>query len=1333
MFYINVLLRLIVISCFLVSSAAWAVVPRFVHFDDTDQLPNSTVRTIVQDKYGYIWFGTTKGLARFDGYSIATDFPSEIFTNTVRINSLLADESHLWIGTNGDGLYRYDGKLFKHFPFHTLTENQNTVQKVNAIIKDNNRPEWLWVATAAGVIKYTPKKTILYQPDPENNTDLWANNVSSLRQTSKGIYIGAEKGLYFLPENQQELRKITIDQDLTIFDMLLDGDLLWLGTDKGLFNYNIVSEHISDHGALVDKHMVLSLVKHEHNLWVGTIGGGVYRIQSQNMLVNQYIGRGNDDENGLIDKNIVSLFIDNNDVLWLGSFNDGAIRLDLNSLAFGMENNGFGSVYCSESKVFYSIYEDDNNNLWLGTESGLVKYNPNTKACYSYSHDISDNPVWIVYDIKPVDNIYWLSTSNGLKWLDISADKVYSSKWKTEEKPVYFSALTPQGNLLLGSQSGLYQYNPAQDDAAKVITQPEDLNGSTFYNVKRSEKVPTTYYFSTNMGVVKLDAINLEYTRYDVGFVNDLFVTNDDFVWAGTKDQGLYRINPDGKIEKKLNATIKQDYTVSINSILREGGYLWLGTDLGMIRYHMGTGNYHHFQRSDGLQGNYFLRSAFKSPLGKLYFGGRDGFNAFFPEEIKTNQNPPKVILAELRRFNKIVKPGIEQQGFVINQPIHAIDQLELSHRDYMIGFEWSSANYSDPGRNQYAHRLSGLQEEWIYGNAENRSMTYTNLAPGDYIFQVKAANKDGVWNTKPHEVNLRVKPAPWLSPWAYAIYTILTFISIISFIRYRTAASRKRALVLENTVEKRTHELNSQKKVVESLLEQKSALFANITHEFKTPLTLILGPVNRLLKKNQLDEEQADLSMVQRNANRLLTMVGQILKLSQHNPQSETGKELQLIVPVLQMIQAAFDPVSQEKNIQLSLEISEIERDACVLATPEALEIILGNLLSNAIKYTPAGGSVAVIATQENKSVIFSVIDTGPGIAIDDQNYIFQRFSRLDRDKEVQGTGIGLAVVKELTEMNGGHVELNSVIGNGSSFYVSLPISNKTANTVASQIIVRSIADNVAAELCTVDDEISATEKKNNKATVLVIEDNHDMRQFIGSVLNQEFGCYFADRGAPGVAMALEKIPDIVVCDVMMPGMDGYEVTRRIRNDVKTSHIPIILLTALDTRESRIKGWRENIDVYVTKPFDASELLIRLHNILAIRKLLQSKNFQSYQQGKGLDLPENDRIFIEKLKKEIETHYQDSLFQKAQLASNMAVSERQLLRKTKALIDQNPMDMLREYRLKKACELLIKGYQVNQVSDVSGFGSSSYFIQSFKQKFGMTPKKYQIMKNKIS
>ena len=625
---------------------------------------------------------------------------------------------------------------------------------------------------------------------------------------------------------------------------------------------------------------------------------------------------------------------------------------------------------------------------------------------------------------------------------------------------------------------------------------------------------------------------------------------------------------------------------------------------------------------------------------------------------------------------------------------------------------------------------MQGLDPDWIQVDASDRKISYSNLNAGEYVFRVIGTNKDGIWNETGKSLKITVKPAPWLSWWAYTSYTLLLFSLLFWYSNRKNRANARITQLLRTEVEKQTKQLQIQKQKVENLLTRKNELFANVSHEFRTPLTLILGPIKKLLNTSLSVSNINTLKMVNRNANRLLTMIEQILQIAKISDNENIKFYSQKTKLYIETIVETFKPSANEKKLDLQLIACE---EAVVSTSKDAIEMIIGNLLSNAIKYTPAGGRITVSATTRNNVLYIEVTDTGCGLSTSQQKDIFNRFTRLDTHKNIEGIGIGLSVVEELLKVNNADIQINSTLGVGSNFIISFQCIEMNIEDDEIQ------TDNFSAGLLlkqlthetTEIQSPSSSQIYNNKAgeCILIIEDNHDMRLHIADTLKDNYQCILAQAGKEGIALAIEHVPDIIICDVMMPGMDGFQVCRVIRSDTRTSHIPLVLLTALEDRESRIRGWREHVDAYLTKPFDAAELLLQLENILVIRNILKTRAGQQVKVGNNtahIDLPKKDQQFVQKLNKIITQNYKNPLFLRAKLATEMAVSERQLQRKIKALINKNPMDLLREYRLSQAAKMLKDGYQVSISSDECGFNSVTYFSQCFKAQYGMTPKHYQ-------
>jgi signal transduction histidine kinase/ligand-binding sensor domain-containing protein/CheY-like chemotaxis protein len=1291
------------------------------------ELNNKPVWSIEQDLDGYLWFGTSFGVYKFNGYEIENiPLPSNTHKKTYSysIRKLFSDSSgKLWLATNKNGLFFLMNGRFKKF----------NLNKSEIIIKTifETPDKSIWIGSNLGLFQIKGDKTFKHYPI-KSVTDYTINGIAQIDDNS--LLLGTDKGLlqFNLTKNDLQIKDSIKLNDLVIYTLHKDEDgTIWIGAKSGLYEFSYKSE-IYKHSI---NERIQSILSDGENLWIGSIYHGLYKLNKHNRKIEQYLYDKNS-VNSLADSSVFSLFKSHDQKIWVGTFNAGVNTLPMNSTTMKTYRNSLQSIYCSPNNVFKSAYSE-NDIWWLGTESGLIRYDSRTSKCQLLLHDsesessLSHN---LILSIDKVTNGNLLiSTGSQLNLLNTKSLEISRLNGQVPKLATYFSIETENNNILIGTIKGLYLFNQITKKSIKLNSIKGELDDAQFFSVTKDKN--GNMYFATSKGIAyfgkdkKIKSFAQKNISAENNIINSIFIDKNEYIWVGVDSDGLYQFSKSGDLISVFKGELSNSSNPFIINSIEEDkdSSLWLGTNKGILHYFPLTNSFRTFNQQDGTQGSYFLRgSSFLDKSGKFFFGGRNGLNVFYSKDISHFSIPPPIVLTKLNLFSRTVNVGDKtKNGFLLDKSINDLNLIELGHKDYVMGFEFSALDYSDSASNQYAYRLKGFNNEWSYVGADNRRATYTNLNAGDYIFEVKGSNKDGIWSIEPKQLKITIHPAPWLSPWAYFAYFIITILSVWYFIRYKTIASRKRTELLELTVKERT-------KMVEALLEHKNEVFANITHEFKTPLSLILGPAEELQKLPGLVRGHEELNMIKRNAKRLLHMVGQILKLSQAEISKEVIRESQAVQPILTMLHESFIPLAIDKNIILKIENNH---DVSINATTECLELVIGNLLSNSLKFTSSGGEITITTESKKDHISIIIEDSGTGIDKNDQDKIFKRFSRLDTHKNIQGTGIGLSVAKEITEANNGQISVESVWGQGSSFTVTFPITTDESTDKLSQLMVDQLVDNTKNELKTTQNLLQSKQKTvKNKVNILIIEDNLDMQKHIHNVLKKRFNCLIADRGRAGIALALQELPDIVICDVMMPGMDGYQVTRILRNDGRTSHIPIILLTALNTKESRIKGWRENIDVYVAKPFDALELNTQLDNILAIRQILQKKTSKAIKTNNSitsLDLPLQDLNFIEKFKTIIGKYYTNEYFQIADLASKMAISERQLQRKIKALVAEKPMDILRDYRLEKAATELKNGFQVSIVSDKCGFSSVSYFCRCFKNKYGVTAKQYQTLNKK--
>ncbi len=1307
----------------------------WAQFSLIDSPFDTKIHTILQDSQETIWVASKNSIAQFDGYQFnPIQLNYEQSKNAVQVLTMaFVSENELYIGTKNQGLLSYHlGRAAISQPIEAITNDAiYVIRKI-----ENN----IWAVSKHGLYKLNSSGHHFY-PFKESKTYIDAmvyQNNQLLIATSNQLLGFEIKGKTFA-----DITYPFKDQTLNIWNLYVDHENnLLISTSQGVFQKSMYNQEWTHANQDSSGFNIRNMISDSEHLWLGTTTQGLIRSSLKGQFLPQHFLTSN---SNIVNDSITALFIDQNQNLWVGSYDGSLTLISFTAMHFGLNADTLNFDNCPKSQEIKSFVEDLEGNLWLTTSKEVIKVDAKDKSCIQFKlgQDYLQNKHEpFPYLFQDDDKNIWVN------YLDIGLAKIQDSE-STNLKLDHplknssffikdFITQTDSKTFVFGTSRGLVSYDIAKKQLKRIPSEPTYLQQSNFrgsYPISNNEfLIATTKGLATFDGIT-MRAMNVVQSQLSTQSTETVFRDSLGNIWVGTVDAGLFKFNERQELVKHFISEPEWQGYNNINNLLEDGSKrLWVSAGSRLIRLDIVTNQTLVFDHSDGLQNKLFsLNSGYKSPNGKMYFAGTNGYNAFYPDNIAVDQTPPPIILTRLSRFNKSVEAGVNYDGFQINNPINFINEITLSHKDYVMGFEFAALDYAAPDQNQYAYMLEGFDPDWNYVDANNRKATYTDLPSGDYTFKVKGSNKYGVWNEQGKSLAIRVNPAPWFSWWAWLSYAVMFVLAVALFIKKKIQDSKKQAALLKVEVDNKTRELKVQKQRVESLLVKKNELFSNVSHEFRTPLTLILGPIKELINQGHNAEGVQSLNVINRNANRLLSLVEQLLQLARVSDTEKVSKSTQKTASQVQSVVDSFEHMAHNKKLKLHLLQNE---NAHIHVTDQCLDAIMGNLISNAIKYTQIGGQVDVTAEVEGSSFVLKVKDTGAGLTEEQQKDIFKRFKRLDSHQEIEGIGIGLAVVEEVVKINQGHIEVISEVGVGSEFIVTLPLSASIETTELSSN--HSLVNQLASELPTTGQviEIESDSKIMNDSLnqVLVIEDNQDMRNHIVSIIKPHYNTITAKHGKEGVALAIEHIPDLIICDVMMPEMDGFKVSRIIRSDERTSHIPLILLTALNDKTSRIKGWREHVDAYMTKPFDRDELLVQLENMLTIRDILKKKTGQSVlssEQGsknEHITLPKKDQQFLNKLMKLIEELYPDPMLTLTVLAGKMAVSDRQLQRKLKALTDQNPTDLLREFRLKKASELLKDGYQVSQIADNCGFNSVSYFSSCFKAQYGMPPKKYQQM-----
>ncbi len=1329
------------------------------------------VNDIIQDTQGFMWFATDGGLSRYDGYGFRhfthrKDNPHSLADSFIE-KLHLDNQGQLWVVSRGGWLHKFDAANEHFLRLEIIAERSQRGKKnlLTSLVNSNDGHIYI-TSKGFGLFKLNPQDNSL-TAQPIAGVDPSATLVAMTPKGNGQFWLALSNRFGVLdPANHTFTITKQPSFGASLTALLSDNaNTLWLGTNgKGLYRYNTHSGQYHQFTKRADSlsgdRIQQLLLDNQNTLWIGTFTAGLNRFDTTSGQWTHF-AHDPDRPDTLAGKLVRSLYQDASGVIWAGSYNGGVGKLDPATLAFGHYKRDANKPQCLDNNAIYAILQDSQQNLWLsGYGGGLNKVNLTTGQCRQFKKQannpdsISANSVYAL--LEDSSGQIWAGTSNGgVSVYNPKTDAFTNYSFADSNTPgqrkgtVYSLFEDSQQHIWIGTlRKGLQRFNPKSKQFVRYQhddNNPQSLSANTVSAI--TQDAQGNLWIGTNNGLNQLNPATGTITRFSHqpqssnslkdNEVIALWASPAGKLWIGTESGlSLYDIDS-GQFTNHSQWPSQRVYAILADS----RHTLWLSTSKGLVHFFPATGQQHTYVKEDGLQNNDFTSAAFKhADTGRLFFAGINGFNSFIPANLNSATRGPAVALTDFLLDNRPIRPGVTTKDqFSLPQAINSTTHLQLSYKEQQFAFEFAALSYASPARNQYRYQLEGFNQDWITTDAHNRRATYTNLDPGDYVFKVMAGDHLGRWNEQSHELSLTVLPPPWKTKWAYASYVVLVLSLIYAGYKFRTLQLRRHAAKLEQGIRERTEEIYRQKQTIESLLARRNALFANISHEFRTPLTLILGRIDEILQQSMAQDNHSRLLTVKRNARRLLRMVSQILDLTRLSVEKQLNIRPVRIAALVNVLADGFTTIAREKDLDFSVEIVD---DCWLMADSDALEQILLNLLSNAMKYTPKGRSVGIKVTRLSaQQGAIAVSDTGDGIAEHSQTQIFERFKRLYHNAEqVPGSGIGLALVKELVTVQNGEIHLTSEVGRGSTFTVTLPIAANEAKVLE---VSPPHLNAMALELTTVEAQPPSENPPKavanvNDVSVLVIEDNLDMSNYLVDCLKDHYQVDTAYDGQQGVDKALELVPDIIICDVMMPHKDGYEVIEQLKNDEKTSHIPMILLTAKAQIDDRIRGWQTLADEYLTKPFNSAELLMRIDNLLSLRKLLKAR-FSSQlindetiapapkaliAQPKAIE--NKEQIFINKLDEVLESCYADCDTKVGQIAKAMAMSERQLHRKLKALTELTASEYLRSYRLKKAAKLLRQGEMVGNVAFDVGIATHAHFSTCFKSQYDMTPKAYQ-------
>lgn len=1332
---------------------------KFKHYSLTEGLSQSSVLCIIQDSKGFLWFGTRDGLNKYDGQEFKTyryNSKDSTSISNSSIKSLFEDtKGNLWIGTLG-GLNKYlpDEDIFKRYKYSSKTNSltNNQIWDITELNKNN-----LWIGTNAGLNilntkndTFTHVKTVtkenrqirsLYKT---KNNNLWICNTKNITVYNSKAKIYKE---YSYPKFDFK------DADEKYVPVIYEDKKaeIWLGYKNGLFKLNKKENEFKAFkitNANLEKPIINQEVRTIHedvnsNLWIGSYTGLYIINKEKTKIIHQLHDENN--ANSLSQNSIYKILEDTKGDLWIGTYAGGVNYFDRTFDLFKYYTSGTNNTKLNYP-VVSSILEEPNGNLWIGTEGGGINYFDKKTETFNYLTHENNNPKSISTNnvkaiIRTKKGNLWIGTHDGgLNFLNPAIKPYHFIKYNntSEKNSISNNRIISlyedyMENIWIGtSGGGLNVIN----SSTKKNTQIKDslgIVGEIIYDISKTSNKNSILVAgdkglaSVNIKTKKITPINykLNNNQDNPSITLNVYEDKNQNLWIGTEGDGLYFFEPN--INKSTKYGIKEGLPNEVIHGILPDDYnnIWLSTNNGLSKLNLKTLEFKNFDVSSGLIGNEFNYNAFVKLKNKnLMFGGLKGITFFNPNKITVNKFIPPVFVTSITVNNEIYKSGTNID-----------DNITLTHNQNVFGFKFIALSYSQSEKNSYAYKLEGFDKSWNYIGTK-KSVTYTNLDAGNYIFRVKASNYDGIWNEKGDTVFVNILPAPWKTWWAYLIYFLIT-ITLLFTIRkyYRIRIKEKNQLKQERLEKEKLEEINN----------LKLRMFTDISHDFRTPLTLIIGPLERMIQENQGTEFiKKQHNVMYRNAKTLLTLMNQLLdfrKSESGNMQLRASKNN--IVPFIENIKLSFDELASFRNIVYSLEYSkpslEIWFDKIILNK------VIYNLLSNAFKFTPKEGNISIkISTTESekrkgKFLKIDIIDNGIGIPKRKIKYIFNRFYQIGKDYKVHsGSGIGLALTKNLIELHKGEIKVKSSEGKGTQFTLLLPFGKNhlTKNQMINLDKNAINEEKQVPNLLPFEKELNEEQKifSSEKQTILIVDDNAEIRTFIKHIFTEKMNILEAENGEAALEIAINNEIDIILSDLMMPKMDGIEFCKQIKTSILTSHIPVILLTAKTSVESQKTGFTTGADAYINKPFDASVLQIRVNSLLKNREILAAKYKQDILlEPKMPKIDSVDEIFLNKAVKLIEENITNADFTIENLTEEMGMSRSSFYRKIKALTGQSINQFVRTIKLKRAAQLLKNSdLNVSEIAYDLGFNDLKNFRKYFKKVFKELPSSYRNSESKV-
>jgi signal transduction histidine kinase/ligand-binding sensor domain-containing protein/DNA-binding response OmpR family regulator len=1327
---------------------------RFGKIDTNDGLSDNQINCITKDSEGFIWFGNMNGLNRYDGYKVKVYQYIKSDTCSINNNFVIsiqeAYDHKLWIHTfSGLVIYNPNTDKFIRNVYNEVKKWGMNEEVVTHYIDSRKN---VWLANDYHFYKYDThaKKLFQYSINPKKIAKY--GSINSVIDKGDKFWFVYYNGLIEerdyqttkLLKSYNELALQNAYNQMIINRLFVDnsGDLWVYSLGRGVLHYERKTNKWESYNKtelvnrLTSDNVNQIAQDKEGLIWVGTDQGGINIIDKTNKQI-KYISSNPETKNGLSFNSVQSLYCDECGIMWVGTYKQGVNYYHPNIYKFEWEKANPKNPYALPFNDVNAFLEDKMGNLWFGSNgSGLAMKDKNTGKYTLYVHNPRNKnslPSNVIVSLKcDSRGRIWIGTyMGGLSCFDGRTFVNYSRNPKDKNSisnnSIWDIVFEPNGNLWIGTLGGgvegfdnnmnkIAHLYPADNGLKSqfILSLTMDYpnliigtaGGMNTYNLQKKQFVEL---FDIQKGEKELVTAH----------INLVFKDSRGLYWIGTLE-GLNCYDPKNK--ELLHFTNKDGLSDNvIQSIVEdENSDMWISTVKGICRLKLHNINNVYkpeivtYNYKDGLQNSTLnFKAALRTSKNKIYFGGTEGVNYFELKNLKNKINEGNIVFTNFQIYNHSIQSGTEYNGRVIlPNSISKTNKITLLHKENFFSIEFAALNYFMPQVTHYLYKLDGFNSQWIKTNENTQLATFTNLSPGKYTLLVKAVYKGGQMSTKTGQIIIEVLPPWWLSSGAISIYVLIFF--ALAYYTYRIIIVR---------LERNHQQMEAEKE--HKLDEMKLQFFTNISHEFRTPLTLILTPLEKIISQTADSQVKSQLEMMRRNAKQLLTLVNQVLDFRKLEI---TGQEIVYskgdIIEYVKSLFLAFSDAFERK--QISASFSSPVASLWVNFDSDKIQKVITNLLSNALKFTNEKGEIKLAIwldiQKESKKAIFrlDVIDSGIGISEVHIEKVFDTFYQVSQSTQsLQGSGIGLHLVKKYVELMGGTIQLVSELGVGSTFSIIIPLELIESLHITTEPKTKFITQKA--------DEVKLPKVSSSLSTLLIVEDNDDLRTILNDSLSELYQVIEAPNGKIGLEMALANVPDLIITDLMMPLMDGLEMSKTLREDLRTSHIPILLLTAKVSDEVKMSSLKIGIEDYITKPFNMDSLMLKVRNIRARQKSSQKKiSVKMEIDTKEIHITSMDEKLINKAVQIVEENMSNADLSVEEMSKILGMSRVNMYKKMLAITGKSPIEFIRIVRLKRAAQLLEKSQlSIAEIAYEVGFNTPRYFSKYFKEEYGMNPTVY--------